>query len=173
MEQLQSDIESKKAFVESKETEIVALEQQVAQPKQIARGEHTAEVLSLSTAERDRLLRLREPVEQAAVVEDQAAAHGEARAPVGVDKSVEAARRAGAVHRARQGRPPGEDRADRQGAHGRRVRRGRAQRSSSRCAVRSDKIMRSGSRSEAEAACGGGLAGLPSGPYRGSNADPK
>ena len=62
------------------------LEEKVAQPQEIARSKHAAKVLRLGTAEGDRLLCLREPMEEAAVIEDQAAAHREARAPVRVNE---------------------------------------------------------------------------------------
>ena len=58
------------------------VQEEVAQPKEIARGKHATKVLRLGAAQRDRLLRLAEPMEEAAVIEDQTAAHREARAPI-------------------------------------------------------------------------------------------
>ena len=73
--------------------------------KQIARedevsggGHHRAEVLGLGRAQGDRLLHLREPVEQAPVVEDQAAAHREPSGPARVDVRVQASRTVGGEH---------------------------------------------------------------------------
>ena len=57
------------------------IQEEIAQPKEVARGKHATKVFRLGAAQRDRLLRLGKPMEETAVVEDQAATHREACAP--------------------------------------------------------------------------------------------
>ena len=65
------------------------VQEKVAKEEEVARRQHAAKVLGLSTAQGNRLLRLGEPVEEATVIKYQAAADGESSAPVGIDEGVQ------------------------------------------------------------------------------------
>ena len=63
--------------------------------EQVARSHHAAKVLGLRATQRDGLLHLGEPVDEGAVVEDEAATDREAHRPVRVNVRVETARGVG------------------------------------------------------------------------------
>ena len=67
------------------------VDEEITQPDEVTCGHHRAEVLGLGAAERDRLLHLREPMDEATVVEHEAATDGESHSPTRIDVNVKVA----------------------------------------------------------------------------------